>query len=65
VYSVTIRDHMMVAHNLRRAMFGPARPLHSATYVVDATFRSEAPDAESVVVDAALPPNSCTRWSAC
>jgi 6-pyruvoyl-tetrahydropterin synthase len=51
VFSVTIRDHMMVAHSLRGAVFGPAQRLHGATYVVDATFRREALDADNVVVD--------------
>jgi 6-pyruvoyl-tetrahydropterin synthase len=51
VYSVTIRDHMMIAHSLRGAVFGPAQRLHGATYVVDATFRSEALDADGIVVD--------------
>jgi 6-pyruvoyl-tetrahydropterin synthase len=51
VFSVTIRDHMMVAHSLYGAVFGPARRLLGATYAVDATFRSEALDADSIVVD--------------
>jgi 6-pyruvoyl-tetrahydropterin synthase len=51
VFSVTIRDHMMVAHGLQGAGFGPAQRLHGATNVVDATFRSEALDADSIVVD--------------
>jgi 6-pyruvoyl-tetrahydropterin synthase len=51
VFSVTIRDHMMVAHSLPGAVFGPAQRLHGATYVVDATFRSEALDADGIVVD--------------
>ena len=52
MFSVTIRDHMMVAHSLQRAVFGPAQRLHGPTYVVDATpFRSEALDADSIVVD--------------
>jgi 6-pyruvoyl-tetrahydropterin synthase len=50
VFSVTIRDHMMVAHSLHGAVFGPAQRLHGATYVVDA-FRSEALDADSIVLD--------------
>jgi 6-pyruvoyl-tetrahydropterin synthase len=49
VFSVTIRDHMTVAHSLQGAVFGPAQRLHGATSVVDATFRSEALD--SIVVD--------------
>jgi 6-pyruvoyl-tetrahydropterin synthase len=51
VFSVTVRDHMMIAHSLRGEMFGPAQRLHGATYVVDATFRRAALDADGVVVD--------------
>jgi 6-pyruvoyl-tetrahydropterin synthase len=51
VFSVTVRDHMMIAHSLRGEVFGPAQRLHGATYVVDATFRREALDADGVVVD--------------
>jgi 6-pyruvoyl-tetrahydropterin synthase len=42
---------MMVAYSLQGAVLGPAQRLHGATYVVDATFRSEALDADSIVVD--------------
>ena len=48
---MTIRDHMMVAHSLPGDVFGPAQRLHGATYVVDATFRREALDADNIVVD--------------
>jgi hypothetical protein len=51
VFSVTIRDHMMGAHSLQRAVFGPAQRLHCPTYVVDTTFRCEALAADSIVVD--------------
>jgi 6-pyruvoyl-tetrahydropterin synthase len=51
VYSVTVRDHMMVAHSLRGETFGPAQRLHGATYVVDATFKRVELDADGVVVD--------------
>jgi 6-pyruvoyl-tetrahydropterin synthase len=50
-YSVTVRDHMMIAHSLTGETFGPAQRLHGATYVVDATFRAAALDADGVVVD--------------
>jgi 6-pyruvoyl-tetrahydropterin synthase len=53
VFSVTVRDHMMIAHSFRGETFGPAQRLHGATYVVDATFRREALDADNVVVDIA------------
>jgi 6-pyruvoyl-tetrahydropterin synthase len=51
VFSVTLRDHMMVAHSLSGKVFGPAQRLHGATYVVDATFRRAALDADGIVVD--------------
>jgi 6-pyruvoyl-tetrahydropterin synthase len=51
VFSVTVRDHMMIAHSLRGEVFGPAQRLHGATYVVDATFRRAALDADGLVVD--------------
>jgi 6-pyruvoyl-tetrahydropterin synthase len=51
VFSVTVRDHMMIAHSFQGEVFGPAQRLHGATYVVDATFRRAALDADNVVVD--------------
>jgi 6-pyruvoyl-tetrahydropterin synthase len=51
VFSVTVRDHMMIAHSLRGEVFGPAQRLHGATYVVDATFRRANLDADGIVVD--------------
>jgi 6-pyruvoyl-tetrahydropterin synthase len=51
VFSVTIRDHMMIAHSLRGEVFGPAQGLHGATFVVDATFRRATLDADGIVVD--------------
>jgi 6-pyruvoyl-tetrahydropterin synthase len=53
VFSVTVRDHMMIAHSFRGAVFGPAQQLHGATFVVDATFRRADLDADGVVVDIA------------
>jgi 6-pyruvoyl-tetrahydropterin synthase len=51
MFSVTIRDHLMIAHSLRGDVFGPAQRLHGATYVVDATFRRATLDADGIVVD--------------
>jgi 6-pyruvoyl-tetrahydropterin synthase len=51
VFSVTVRDHVMIAHSLRGEVFGAAQRLHGATYVVDATFRRAALDADGIVVD--------------
>jgi 6-pyruvoyl-tetrahydropterin synthase len=53
LFSLTVRDHMMIAHSFRGEAFGPAQRLHGATYVVDATFRRAALDADNVVVDIA------------
>ena len=51
MFSVTVRDHMLIAHSLRGEVFGPAQRLHGATYVVDATFRRADLDADGIVVD--------------
>ena len=51
MFSVTVRDHMMIAHSFRGDVFGPAQRLHGATYVVDATFRRAELDADNIVVD--------------
>jgi 6-pyruvoyl-tetrahydropterin synthase len=51
VFSVTVRDHMMIAHSFRGEVFGPAQRVHGATYVVDATFRRATLDADGIVVD--------------
>ena len=51
MFTVTVRDHMMIAHSLRGETFGPAQELHGATYVIDATFRRADLDADGMVVD--------------
>lgn len=51
MFSVSVRDHMMIAHSFTGEVFGPAQRLHGATYVVDATFRRSQLDADNVVVD--------------
>jgi len=51
MFSVTVRDHMMIAHSLRGEVFGPAQRLHGATYVVDATFRRATLDDDGIVID--------------
>ena len=54
LFSVTVRDHIMVAHSFRGEVFGPAQRLHGATFVVDATFRRAGLDADNIVVDIGL-----------
>jgi 6-pyruvoyl-tetrahydropterin synthase len=53
MFSITVRDHMMIAHSFQGAVFGPAQRLHGATFVVDATFHRAELDADNVVVDIA------------
>jgi len=54
VFSLTVRDHVMVAHSFNGEVFGPAQRLHGATFVVDATFHRVELDADNIVVDIGL-----------
>ncbi|GGX41083.1 6-pyruvoyl trahydropterin synthase family protein [Streptomyces noursei] len=54
MFSITVRDHLMVAHSFRGAVFGPAQRLHGATFIVDATFRRPELDDDNIVVDIGL-----------
>jgi 6-pyruvoyl-tetrahydropterin synthase len=51
MFTVTVRDHMMIAHSFRGEAFGPAQRLHGATYVVDASFTGARLDDDGVLVD--------------
>ena len=51
MYTVTVRDHVMIAHSFKGDVFGPAQRLHGATYVVDVEFRRPDVDADGIVVD--------------
>jgi 6-pyruvoyltetrahydropterin/6-carboxytetrahydropterin synthase len=51
MYSVTVRDHIMIAHSFRGEVFGPAQKLHGATFVVDVEFRSPELDENGIVID--------------
>jgi 6-pyruvoyl-tetrahydropterin synthase len=51
MYSVTVRDHIMIAHSLKGSVFGPAQRLHGATYVVDLEMKRPTLDADGIVVD--------------
>ena len=54
MFSITVRDHVMIAHSFTGEVFGPAQRLHGATYVVDATFRRPTLDEDNIVVDIGL-----------
>jgi 6-pyruvoyltetrahydropterin/6-carboxytetrahydropterin synthase len=54
MFSVCVRDHMMIAHSFSGAVFGPAQRLHGATYVVDVEFRRPELDEHGIVVDIGL-----------
>jgi len=51
MFTVTVREHMMIAHSLRGEVFGPAQRLHGATFVIDAAFRRADLDPDGIVVD--------------
>ncbi|MEO3433859.1 6-carboxytetrahydropterin synthase [Inquilinus sp. CAU 1745] len=51
MYSLNVRDHFMIAHSFKGAIFGPAQKLHGATYVVDVTFRRRELDPDGLVID--------------
>ncbi|MCY1139599.1 6-carboxytetrahydropterin synthase [Actinoplanes sp. Pm04-4] len=54
MFSITVRDHIMIAHSFSGEVFGPAQKLHGATFVVDATFRRPELDDDNIVVDIGL-----------
>ena len=51
MFAVEVRDHIMIAHSFRGAVFGPARALHGATFVIDAAFSAETLDDNGIVID--------------
>ena len=54
MYSVKIRDHVMIAHSLNHPGFGVASHMHGATYIIDACFSSIILNEMNVVLDIAL-----------
>jgi 6-pyruvoyl-tetrahydropterin synthase len=54
LFSITVRDHIMIAHSFQGEVFGPAQKLHGATFLVDATFRRPQLDDDNIVVDIGL-----------
>ena len=54
MFTVTIRDHIMIAHSFTGDVFGPAQQMHGATFVVDASFASRDLDDNGIVVDIGL-----------
>ena len=51
MFAVEVRDHIMIAHSFRGAVFGPAQALHGATFVIDAAFSAETLDVNGIVID--------------
>jgi 6-pyruvoyl-tetrahydropterin synthase len=54
LFSLTVRDHVMVAHSFHGEVFGPAQRLHGATFIVDATFHRAELDSDNLIVDIGL-----------
>jgi 6-pyruvoyltetrahydropterin/6-carboxytetrahydropterin synthase len=61
MFSVSVRDHFMIAHSFTGKVFGPAQKLHGATYVVDVEFRRDALDPDGIVVDIGLAGDTLKR----
>jgi 6-pyruvoyl-tetrahydropterin synthase len=51
MFTVEVRDHIMIAHSFKGKVFGPAQALHGATFIVDAAFMSKALDVNGIVID--------------
>lgn len=51
MFAVEVRDHIMIAHSFRGAVFGPAQALHGATFVIDAAFMADTLDENGIVID--------------
>jgi 6-pyruvoyl-tetrahydropterin synthase len=51
LFAVEVRDHIMIAHSFRGAVFGPAQALHGATFVIDAAFMADTLDENGIVID--------------
>ena len=51
MFAVEVRDHLMIAHSFRGAVFGPAQALHGATFVIDVAFIAQTLDQNGIVVD--------------
>ena len=61
MYTVSVRDHIMIAHSFKGEVFGPAQKLHGATYVVDVEFRSTSLDDNGIVIDIGLATDAVRR----
>ncbi|HEY6860512.1 MAG TPA: 6-carboxytetrahydropterin synthase [Pseudolabrys sp.] len=51
MFAIEVRDHIMIAHSFRGAVFGPAQALHGTTFVIDAAFFAETLDSNGIVID--------------
>ena len=54
MYSLTVYDHIMIAHSFAGAEFGPAQRLHGATFAVEAEFRAPRLDRLNLLIDIGL-----------
>ena len=54
MFSLTVADHIMIAHSFRGEAFGPAQRLHGATFVVEAEFRAVRLDDLQLLIDIGL-----------
>ena len=61
MFSLTVRDHFMIAHSFDGEIFGPAQRTHGATYIVDVTFMRKELDADDLVIDIGLASDALKR----
>ncbi|MCK0751464.1 6-pyruvoyl trahydropterin synthase family protein [Chromohalobacter japonicus] len=61
MFSLTVRDHFMIAHSFNGETFGPAQRLHGATYVVDVAFKRPELDRDDLIVDIGLASQTLSR----
>ncbi len=54
MFSLTVSDHIMIAHSFRGEEFGPAQRVHGATFVVEAEFRAPQLDHHNLLIDIGL-----------
>lgn len=51
MFTVAVKDHIMIAHSFRGEVFGPAQKLHGATFVITTEYKREELDEDGIVID--------------
>ena len=51
MYSIKVRENILIAHSLPGDVFGPAQNMHGATYLVDAEFFTNKLNEYNIIMD--------------